>query len=100
MNIDWNILKSAFPTGSLATAGSIGDIINILFPFIFAIAGLLLFVFLIMGGFQLMTAGGTPEKIKAGQGKITAAFIGFLIIFSAYWIIQILEKVFGISILS
>ncbi len=78
---------------------SLGDIISSLLPYILVIAGLTLFIFLIIGGFGLLTSAGNPEKMKAAQGKITSAVIGFVIIFISYWLIRILEIVFGISIL-
>jgi len=84
------------PTGF----NTIGSIISSLLPYIFVIAGLTLFIFLIIGGFGLLTSGGSPEKMKAAQGKITSAVIGFVIIFISYWLVRILEIVFGISILS
>jgi len=46
-----------------------------------------------------MTSAGDPEKVKAGQGKITTAVIGFLIVFVAYWLMQIIETVLGFKIL-
>ena len=78
---------------------TIGDIINKLLPYTFRLAGLIMFLILIWGGFELLTSAGNPEKVKSAQGKITSAIVGFIIIFAAYWIVQILEIVFGITIL-
>lgn len=78
---------------------SIGDIISVLLPYILVLAGLTLFILLIIGGFGLLTSGGSPDKMKTAQGKITSAVIGFVIIFISYWLMRILEIVFGISIL-
>jgi len=77
---------------------TLGDIISAFLPYIFTLAGIILFALLIMGGFELLTSGGNPEKAKKAQGRITSALIGFLIIFLAYWITQILEVIFGIKI--
>lgn len=77
---------------------TLGDIISALLPYIFTIAGIILFALLIMGGFELLTSGGNPEKTKKAQGRITSSLIGFLIIFLAYWLTQLLEVIFGISI--
>lgn len=77
----------------------ITHLINYLLPTIFYLAGLILFVMLIVGGFGMLTSGGNPDKMKAAQGKITSAVIGFVIIFISYWLMRILEIVFGISIL-
>jgi len=78
---------------------NIGSFLSQLLPYILVIAGLVLFIMLIIGGFGLMTSGGSPEKMKAAQGKITSAVIGFIIIFISYWLMRILEIVFGITIL-
>jgi len=78
---------------------NLGGIISALLPYVFALAGLVLFIFLIIGGFGLLISGGSPDKMKAAQGKITSAVIGFVIIFISYWLMRILEIVFGISIL-
>lgn len=78
---------------------TIGDILSGLLPYIFVIAGLTLFILLIMGGFGLLTSAGSPDKVKAAQGKITSAIIGFVIIFIAYWLMRILEIVFGLNLL-
>jgi len=77
---------------------TLGEIISKFLPYIFTLSGIVLFAFLILGGFELLTSGGNPEKAKKAQGRITSALIGFLIIFLAYWITQILEVIFGISI--
>ena len=78
---------------------NIGQIVSRLLIYIFPIAGILTFIFLLYGGFSLIFALGNPEKIKKAQGQITNAIIGFLIIFAAYWIIQILEIILGIQLL-
>lgn len=78
---------------------NIGDLISELLPYVLVIAGLLMGFFLISGGFELLTSGGDVKKIEAGQKRITKAIIGFLIIFLAYWLAQILETILGISIL-
>jgi hypothetical protein len=78
---------------------SIADILSALLPYIFTLAGLVLFIMLIMGGFGMLTSAGSPEKMKAAQGKITSAVIGFVIIFISYWLMRILEIVFGLNLL-
>lgn len=77
----------------------LGSIISTLLPYIFVFAGLCLLVMLILGGITLMTAGGNPDKAKAGYGKIVGGVIGFLIIFISYFVVQIVEVMLGIKIL-
>jgi len=87
------------PKGFNPKLTDIGSIITQLLPYILVLAGLILFILLIIGGFGLLTSGGSPDKVKAAQGKITSAVIGFVIIFISYWLVRILEIVLGISIL-
>ena len=84
----------ADPTGFT----NIGSIISTIMPYIFVFAGLSLLIMLITGGITLMTAGGDPGKSKAGYGKITAGLIGFIIIFVSYFVVQIVQTVFGVTI--
>jgi uncharacterized membrane protein YphA (DoxX/SURF4 family) len=88
------------PEGMTFASGTrLNHLINRSLPFVFYLAGLLLFIMLIIGGFGMLTSGGSPDKMKAAQGKITSAVIGFVIVFISYWLVRILEIVFGIQIL-
>jgi len=77
---------------------TVADIVSDLLPYVLTLSGIILFLILIYGGFDLLTSGGNSEKVKRAQEKIVSALIGFLIIFLAYWITQLLEVIFGISI--
>ncbi|MFC1727101.1 hypothetical protein ACFL0Y_01130 [Patescibacteria group bacterium] len=70
-----------------------------LLDYVFILAGFALLIYLIIGGFELLTSGGNPESINRGKGRITHAIIGFIIIFTSYWVIQLLEVILGVSIL-
>ena len=83
--------------GPVPQFGTLADIINKLIPLIFAIAGLILFFYLISGGFDLLLSGGDPKKAESAKGKITNAVVGFIIIFVAWWLTQILTRIFGLS---
>lgn len=74
-------------------------IISHALPILFVLAGLILFVMLIWGGFEMLTGAANSKSQEAGKQRITAAIIGFLIIFASYWIAQIIQAIFGISIL-
>lgn len=86
-------------TGFEFEGATLGEIISQILPYIYAFAGLALFLMLIWGGITLMTAVGDPAKSKAGYGRITAGLIGFLIIFVSYFVVQIVEVVLGVDIL-
>ena len=77
--------------------GSLGEVISKFVPYIFGLAGIVLFFYLIWGGFSWMMAKGDPKATAAAREKITKALVGFAIIFTAYWLTQILGLIFGIS---
>lgn len=89
--------------GSILNLGSdtltIGGIFSALLPYIYAVAGLILLFMLIAGGLGLMTAAGDPKKVEASQGRITAALIGFLIVFISYFVVQLVEMMLNVQIL-
>lgn len=97
--INFNDLRSVFKTESILSKSdlSVGQIVSKFLPYLFVFVGLILLAYLIMGGFEMMTSGGDPKKIQSAQGKVTNAIVGFLIIFVAYWITQILQSIFGLS---
>lgn len=76
-----------------------GLISNVL-PFIFGAAGFALLIYLVMGGFQIMLSRGDPKAVQGGQGKITNAIIGFVIIITAFLLTRLAGQIFGVSIFS
>jgi len=76
---------------------SLASIVNKAVTYLFPIAGIFLFLYLVWGGFDFLTSMGDAKKAETGKNKITSALIGFLLIFAAYWIVQILTRVFKIT---
>ena len=81
----------------LSTPG--GIVSRFLGSFAFPIAGLILFVMLVWGGFEMMAGSATKKSVDAGKQRVTAALIGFLLLFASFWIARIMEMMFGIKIL-
>ena len=88
------------PGVGIEKLGTLGDIISAILPNIYILAGLILFILLIVGGFGFIMGAGqeNPEKARKGKQAITAALIGFAIIFCSYWIIRIIEIMTGVNI--
>jgi len=82
--------------------GTLGKIISDLLDNVYLLAGIILFILLIVGGLSFIMGAGeeNPEKAKKGKQAITAALIGFVIIFCSFWIIRIIEVLTGLSILN
>lgn len=96
--LHWPSLYGALGQGHrFGTGSTIGDIVSVLLGYIFPIAGLLMLLYLLYGGFQFLTSAGNPQKAQAAKGAITMAIVGFIIIFAAYWITQLLGRILGLS---
>ena len=89
------------PGVGVTKLGTLGDVISAILPNIFTIAGIFLFLLLLIGGFLFIHGAGqdNPEGASRGKQAITAALIGFLIIFASYWIMQILGVLTGLQLL-
>jgi len=68
----------------------VGDIkiliVNII-RILLIVAGLVAFVYLIIGGYQYVTAGGNAEQATAARTTILNAIIGVVIVFASYAIV-------------
>jgi len=87
------------PAGSFKT---FGDLVNVIIKNAFMFAGVITFVLLIFGGFGFIVGAGSGDtkKMEQAQKTITGAVVGLLLVVSSYWIIQILEKITGVSLLA
>lgn len=65
--------------------------------YVFAAAGIGLLLMLLSAGFTFLTSAGDAKKLESGKQRLTYAIVGFIIIFAAYWIVQMLGKIFGIG---
>lgn len=77
---------------------TVGGIVNAIVPILLIIAGFFLLYQLVSGGFALMFSKGDQRAVEGARGKITNAVIGFVILFIAYWLVQILGTVLKIDV--
>lgn len=97
MNIDFDQIQSTgLPNFNFGNT-PLAFIVSALLTFIFPAAGILVLIYLLWGGLQLMLSGGDPKAVQSAKEKITGALIGFVIIFAAYWIVQILGAFLGVD---
>jgi hypothetical protein len=80
----------------------LADLVSIFLSNAIIIAGVIMLFLLIFGGISIMMGAGrdNPEATARGRQAATSAVIGFILIFAAYWIIQIIEFMTGLEILS
>lgn len=66
--------------------------------FLFMVAFVFAFIYLIWGGFRLITAGGEERAISEARETITYAIVGIIIVFLSYLIVKLVEGVTGVVI--
>jgi hypothetical protein len=75
-----------------------GGIISTAMPYLFGLAGTILFVMIVWGGIEIMMGASSAKSAESGKNKITSAIIGFILLFASFWIGQIIQIIFGINI--
>lgn len=78
-----------------------GEIVHVIIKNAFVLAGIISFLILVFGGFSvIMGAGaGDTKQLEKGKQAITGALAGLIIVVTSYWIVQIINKVTGMSLL-
>jgi len=76
---------------------SLGFLINLIVRNVFWVAGIILFLMVFVAGFQFIAKG--KQGIEDAKQTATAAVLGFVIMFAAYWIVQLIKYITGVNIL-
>lgn len=58
------------------------------------LVGTIAILYIIIGGFRYMTAGGNEEQAKKGRNSLTWAVVGLISVILSYTIIQVLRQTF------
>lgn len=93
-------LSALSPPGFRFAGLPLGNIISAALPYFFAIAGFALLIYIVLGGFAILTSKGDEKAVAAAKAKITYGIAGFFIVFTAYWIVQIVGNILGIQIIT
>jgi hypothetical protein len=79
----------------------IGGLVSTIVSVALTLSGIIILILFVLGGIGIIAGAGgnNPEQAQKGKQTITAAAIGFVIVFAAYWIVQLIEFITGIHIL-
>ena len=88
-------VEGPLSTGTMGGAASVGSILSGGMKLVFLFGGVGLLLMLLAGGFSFLTSAGDTKKMDKGKQQITNAILGFIIIFAAFWMVQILGFIFG-----
>lgn len=78
----------------------IGRLISSAIQLLLIGAGMIAFLYLLMGGIQWITSGGDKAGVDAARAKILAAVIGLVIVFATWALIRFIEAFLGVTIIS
>lgn len=79
---------------------SFGMVITAIVKNSFVLAGIISFILLIFGGFNVIVAAGDAKKAQQGKAAITGAVTGLLLVLGSFWLVQIIEVITGLKLLS
>lgn len=72
------------------------DLVNLIVRNLFVLSGVIIFGMFILAAFKFISKGS--KGIEEARNILTMAITGFMIMFSAYWIVQIISLLTGVNI--
>jgi hypothetical protein len=78
--------------------GSVTDpnvLISNIIRVVLGVVAILALVIIIYGGIEILISAGNEDRVKRGRDSLMWAFIGLLIVFGSYGIIQAVFKALG-----
>ena len=77
---------------------NIPALIGFAIQILFIVAGLVAFVYLLLGGIKWITSGGDKGQVEAARNQIIQALIGLVVVFAAWGIIVLVQNLLGICL--
>lgn len=89
-------------SSKLADPGNVSLYVSAIITGAISVAGIILLFLLISGGIGMIAGAGKsdPQTVEKGKKAATSALIGFIVVFSAYWIVKLIETITGLSLIS
>ena len=82
----------------IATISDLELIIGNVIKAALGLAGIVLFVLLLVGGFKFITSGGDPKALESAKSTLTHAVIGLVIILVSYLVLVLIKELTGVDI--
>ncbi len=94
-----NVSNIAGNANSLLPINSnLGNYASHLVSALILVAGLATFIYMLMGGLQWVSSGGSKDKVQEAKDKITNAIIGLTVVAAAWAIYRLVDYFLGIGI--
>ena len=76
----------------------VGPLMSKIVGILIVIAGLLFLIYFLWSGLRWLTSGGEKTAVAAAKARMTAAFIGFLLVLASWAIYILIRHMFGIQV--
>lgn len=99
--MDWQGCLATAPgssTPDIFTIRCLEPLFGQVISFVTALAGILFFIMLVVGGIKYLFSGGNPKATESARGTITAAVLGLILIVAAYLILLLLSNFTGLDL--
>lgn len=87
-------------TFSPLTGITAGSIISGAISLVLIVVVIVFFFTFILGGIKWLTSSGDEKKLATARNQISHAFVGLIIVFSSWAIINLIQTIFNVDILS
>jgi len=77
----------------------IGKLLSAVVGLLLILAGIMAFLYLILGGIQWITAGGDKAGMETARNKITHAIVGLIIVGAAWAVMILVQNFLGVTII-
>ncbi len=95
--VDWETIKGCTQDG-VATIKGLECAFSNFISVILALAGIVLFIMLVIGGFRYLVSGGDPKAVEAAKGTLTQAIVGLVILVLAFLILVLIREITGVNV--
>lgn len=87
---------------SLGQGKSLGDLVSVILIGSFSLAGIGIIVLFILAGISIIRGAGSgnPDDTAKGKKAATAAIVGAGIVFFSYFIVRLIEIIFGTTFIT
>lgn len=86
------------PQGDVATLQGLECAFANIISVVLGLAGIVVFVMFLIGGFKYLTAAGDPKAVESAKGTLTHAIAGVVILILAFVILVLIYNVTGVNV--
>lgn len=94
LNKEWQL------SGAKTGINSLGDVVSRLLPVALVAGGIIFFILVIVSGFSILSGAGSEDAAAKAKWHqiLTYGAVGLIIMFGAFWVLQIINFMTGNSL--